>query len=69
MVWTADAFLRKRYEAGFKVGYAEGRAKVRDKVLNFITENPEATPAQIRDFLLESRESRRKNGRRKGAAA
>ena len=67
MVWTADAFLRKRYEAGFKVGYAEGRAKVRDKVLKFIAENPDATPAQIRDFLLESRESRR--SRRKGAAA
>ena len=68
MVWTADAFLRKRYEAGFKVGYAEGRAKVRDKVRKFIAENPDATPAQIRDFLLESRESRRRN-KRKGAAA
>ena len=64
MVWTADAFLQKRYEAGI----AAGRAKVRDKVLNFIAENPDATPAQIRDFLLESRESRRRNGR-KGAAA
>ena len=67
MVWTADAFLQKRYQAGFKVGYAEGRAKVRDKVLNFIAEHPDATPAQIRDFLLESRESRRRN-KRKGAA-
>ena len=64
MVWTADAFLRKRYEAGI----AAGRAKVRDKVLNFIAENPDVTPAQIRDFLLESRESRRRS-RRKGAAA
>ena len=64
MVWTADAFLQKRYEAGI----AAGRAKIRDKVLNFIAENPDATPAQIRDFLLESRESRRQN-RRKGTAA
>ena len=64
MVWTADAFLQKRYEAGI----AAGRAKVRDKVRKFIAENPDATPAQIRDFLLESRESRRQN-RRKGAAA
>ena len=65
MVWTADAFLKKRYLAG----YAEGQAQVDAQVLNFIAENPDATPAQIRDFLLESRESRRKNGRRKGAAA
>ena len=61
MVWTADAFLQKRYEAGV----AAGRAKARDKVLNFIAENPDATPAQIRDFLLESR----RRNKRKGAAA
>ena len=64
MVWTADAFLQKRYEAG----YAEGQARVDAKVLNFIAENPDVTPAQIRDFILESRESRRRN-KRKGAAA
>ena len=64
MAWTADAFLKKRYLAG----YAEGQARVDAKVLNFIAEHPDATPAQIRDFLLESRESRRRN-KRKGAAA
>ena len=64
MVWMADAFLKKRYLAG----YAEGQARVDAKVLNFIAENPDATPAQIRDFILESRESRRRS-RRKGAAA
>ena len=64
MVWTADAFLKKRYLAG----YAEGQAQVDAQVLNFIAENPDVTPAQIRDFLLESGESRRRNGR-KGAAA
>lgn len=64
MVWTADAFLKKRYLAG----YTEGQAQVDAQVLNFIAEHPDATPAQIRDFLLESRESRRRN-KRKGAAA
>lgn len=63
--WMADAFLQKRYAAGFKVGCAEGRARVDARALKFIEEHPDATAAELREFL---RESRRRNGRQ-GAAA
>ena len=64
MVWTAEAFLKKRYEAGLKAGYAEGRAKIRGKVLKFLEEHPDATAAQIREFLI----NRRDDNLRKGAS-
>lgn len=54
MVWTAEAFLQKRYEAG--------RAEVRDKVLKFLEEYPDATAAQLREFLINSRNSKRRKG-------
>ena len=55
MVWTAEAFLKKRYEAGIKAG----RAEVDDKVLKFLKEHPDATAAQIREFLINRRDDNR----------
>lgn len=60
MVWTAEAFLQKRYAAGFKAGYAEGHANIRGKVEVFLEKHPDATVAQLREFLI--------NNRRKGAS-
>ena len=70
MVWTAEAFLRKRYEAGLKAGYAEGleigrakgRAKIEAKVEMFLEEHPDATTDQLREFLINSRNPDRPNG-------
>lgn len=66
MVWTAEAFLKKRYAAGYaeglKIGYAKGRAKIRDKVEMFLEEHPDATAAQLREFLINSRNRNRPNG-------
>lgn len=67
MVWTADAFLQKRYEAGFKAGYTErflagyakGQARVDARIRKFLEEHPEATAADVREFLNQSRRSRR----------
>lgn len=58
MVWTAEAFLKKRYEAGL----AEGRAKIEAKVEMFLEEHPDATAAQLREFLINSRNPDRRNG-------
>lgn len=54
MLWTAEAFLQKRYEAG--------RAEVQDKVLKFLEEHPDATAAQLREFLINSRDDSRTKG-------
>ena len=70
MVWTAEAFLQKRYAAGFKVGYAEGlkigyakgRAKIRGRVEMLLEEHPDATAAQLREFLINSRDDSRTKG-------
>lgn len=62
MVWTAEAFLQKRYAAGFKAGYTEGRANIRGKVEVFIDEHPDATAAQLREFLINSRDDSRTKG-------
>lgn len=67
MVWTADAFLQKRYEAGFKAGYterflagyAEGQARFDAKVLKFLEEHPNATAEDVLEFLNQSRRNRR----------
>ena len=55
MVWTADAFLRKRYQAGWDDCEARKEAQVR----RFLEEHPEATAADVREFLNQSRRSRR----------
>lgn len=59
MVWTADAFLQKRYEAGVEVGAARGEARKEAQVLNFLEEHPEATAADVLEFLNQSRRNRR----------
>ena len=64
MVWTAEAYYKKRYEAGLKVGCAKGRAKIQAKVEKFLEEHPDATAAQIREFLI----SRRNDNRPKDAS-
>lgn len=65
MVWTAEAFLKKRYEAGYaeglEIGRDKGRAKIRDKVEMFLEEHPNATAAQLREFLINSRNRKRRN--------
>ena len=65
MAWTADAFLRKRYEAGWDVGHTqghkegrieglmEGRTEERAEILKFIEEHPEMTLDQVREHLLQ----------------
>ena len=45
MVWTADAFLQKRYQAG--------RTEERAEILKFIEEHPEMTLDQVREHLLQ----------------
>ena len=62
MVWTAEAFLQKRYAAGFKAGYAEGSANIRGKVEVFLDEHPDATAAQLREFLINRRNPKRRKG-------
>ena len=62
IVWTAEAFLQKRYAAGFKAGYTEGRANIRGKVEVFIEEHPDATAAQLRESLINSRNPKRRKG-------
>ena len=70
MVWAAEAFLQKRYAAGFKAGYAEGlkigyakgRARIRGKVEVFLEEHPDATAAQLREFLINRRNPKRRKG-------
>lgn len=55
MVWTAEAFYKKRYEAGLKAG----RAKIQAKVERFLEEHPDATAAQLREFLINRRNDNR----------
>ena len=59
MVWTADAFLQKRYQAGKEVGEEIGEARKEAQVLKFLEEHPDATAADVREFLNQSR----RNGR------
>ena len=63
MVWTADAFLQKRYEAGVEVGEeigeVRGEARKEAEVRKFLEEHPEATAADVREFLNQSRRNRR----------
>ncbi len=59
MVWTAEAYYKKRYEAGLKAGCAKGRAEIRDKVEKFFEEHPDATAAQLREFLINRRDDNR----------
>ena len=53
MVWTAEAFLQKRYEAGQSQRDAQ--------ILKFLEEHPDATAAQLREFLINSRNRNRPN--------
>ena len=59
MVWTADAFLQKRYEAGKEVGKARGEARKEAQIRRFLEEHPEATTEEMREFLNQSRRNRR----------
>lgn len=63
MAWTADAFLQKRYQAGKEVGEgigeARGEARKEAQIRRFLEEHPEATTEEMREFLNQSRRSRR----------
>lgn len=54
MVWTADAFLQKRYQAG--------RTEARSEILKFLEEHPDATAAELREFLLKDYNPNRRSG-------
>ena len=54
MVWTADAFLRKRYQAG--------RTEERAEILKFLEEHPDATAAELREFLLKDHSPNQRSG-------
>ena len=68
MAWAADAFLQKRYQAGKEVGevrgIARGEARKEAQVRKFLGEHPEATAADVLEFLSQSR----RNGRNGDAA-
>ena len=51
MVWTADAFLQKRYQAGWDDCEARKEAQIR----KFLEEHPDATTAEVLEFLSQSR--------------
>ena len=56
MAWTADAFLQKRYLAGFRVGVVRGLEKAGDHqgaaaMQQFLDKNPDATREQIERFM------------------
>ena len=59
MVWTADAFLQKRYQAGVEVGErigeVRGEARKEAQIRKFLEEHPEATAEEMREFLNQSR--------------
>lgn len=56
MVWTADAFLKKRYLAGYRVGIVEGLQDAGNHqraaaMQRFLDKNPDATRKQIERFM------------------
>lgn len=59
MAWTADAFLQKRYQAGVEVGEARGEARKEAQICKFLEEHPEATAADVLEFLNQNRRNRR----------
>ena len=58
MAWTADAFLQKRYQAGKdvgeEIGEVRGEARKEAQVRKFLEEHPEATAADVLEFLSQS---------------
>ena len=58
MVWMADAFLQKRYQAGVEVGERIGEARKEAQICKFLEEHPEATAEEMREFLNQSRRNR-----------
>lgn len=56
MVWTAEAFLKKRYLAGFKVGVVKGLNEAGNHqraaaMQQFLDKHPDATKKEIRRFI------------------
>lgn len=56
MVWTADAFRKKRFLAGFRVGVVRGLKKAGNHqraaaMQQFLDKNPDATRKQIERFM------------------
>ena len=55
MVWTAEAFLKKRFLAGYRVGIVEGLQDAGNHrraaaMQQFLDKNPDATRKQIERF-------------------
>ena len=74
----AETFLNKRYQAGKDVGHTqghtqghkegrieglmEGRTEARSEILKFLEEHPDATAAELREFLLKDYSPNRRSG-------
>lgn len=56
MVWTAEAFYKKRFLAGFRVGVVEGMKNAGNHqraaaMQQFLDKHPDATKKQIKRFI------------------